>query len=112
LTGKISEAQEKRKRIEDETGLSVLDVLREFSAALPPREALALDVDDFTVASRRIRLQGRVSSFEAVDQIKESLAKSKMFKNVTTENVKKGPKGEIRFGLSIELAGGETEGGA
>ncbi len=110
LTGKIAEAQEKKKKIDDETALSILEVLREFSAALPPREALALDVDDFTVASRRIRLQGRVNSFEAVDQIKEALAKSRMFKNVATENVKKGPKGEIRFGLSIELAGDESGG--
>jgi len=109
LTGKITEAQEKKKKIDEETSLSVLDVLREFSATLPPRETLQLDVDDFTIASRRIRLQGRTTSFEAIDQIKESLIKSKMFKNVATENVKKGPKDEIRFSLSIELAG-ETAG--
>lgn len=112
LTGKISEAQEKKKKIDEETVLSVLDVLREFSSVLPPREALKLDVDDFTVAARRIRLQGRTTSFEAVDQIKTALSKSKMFKNVATENVKKGPKEEIRFSLSIELAGGEGEEGA
>jgi type IV pilus assembly protein PilM len=112
LTGKINEAQDKKKKIDEETALSVLDVLREFSSVLPPRETLQLDVDDFTVASRRIRLQGRTSSFEAIDQIKTALAKSKMFKNVATENVKKGPKNEIRFSLSIELAGGEGEEGA
>lgn len=110
LTGKIADAQEKKKKIDDETALSILDVLKEFSATLPPRETLQLDVDDFTVASRRIRLQGRTTSFEAIDQIKEALAKSKMFKNVATENVKKGPKDEIRFSLSVELAGGGEEG--
>lgn len=112
LTGKISEAQEKKKKIDEETALSVLDALRELSAVLPPRETLQLDVDDFTVASHRIRLQARTTSFEAIDQIKEALSKSKMFKNVATENVKKGPKEEIRFSLSIELAGGEVEEGA
>jgi type IV pilus assembly protein PilM len=112
LAGKITEAQDKKKKIEDETALSVLDVLREFSATLPPRDALQLDVSDFTMASRKIRLQGQVTSFEAVDQIKEALSKSKMFKNVATENVKRGPKGDVLFSLSIDVVVGDQEGGA
>ena len=113
LTGKVVEAEEKKRKIEDETQLSVLSVLKEFSQVLPPRETLLLDVDDLTIASQRIRLQGRTNSFEAVDQIKMALAKSKMFKNIATENVKKGIKDEVRFNMSIEIAGGEGgEGGA
>jgi general secretion pathway protein L len=111
LTGKINEAQEKKKKIEDETALSVLDVLREFSASLPPRDALQLDVSDFTMASHKIRLQGQTSSFEAVDEIKAALSKSKMFKNVATENVKRGPKGDILFSLSVDVSVGGDEGG-
>jgi general secretion pathway protein L len=110
LTGKITEAEEKQKKVEEELKLSVLNILREFSSTLPAREALPIDVDDLSVVSKRIRVQGRTSSFEAVDQIKTALAKSKMFKNVATENVKKGVREEIRFSISVELSEGETEG--
>lgn len=110
LTGKVSEAEEKKKKIEEETVLSVLDVVKEFSATLPPREAIQLDVDNLTVAARRVRIMGRTNSFEAVDQIKTALSKSKLFKNVATENVKKGFRDEVRFNLSAEISGGEEEG--
>lgn len=112
LTGKIGEAEDRKKKIEEEVALSILDVLKEFSTSLPPRETLQIDVDDLTIASHRIRIQGQTTSFEAVDQIKTALDKSKMFKNVAIENQKKGNKGEIRFNLSVEIAGGEEEGGA
>ncbi len=110
LTGKIADAEEKRKKVGEETSLLILDVLKEFSASLPAREELKLDVDDLTIASRRIRIQGRTSSFEAIDQIKAALGKSKFFKNVATDNVKKGVRDEVRFNLSVELVGGEEEG--
>lgn len=111
LTGKISEADEKKKKIEEETALSILDVLKEFSATLPGRNDIQLDVDDLTVASHRIRIVARTTSFEAVDQIKAALSQSKLFKNVATENVKKGRNDEIRFNLSVEIAGGKEEEG-
>ncbi|HEX5036683.1 MAG TPA: pilus assembly protein PilM [bacterium] len=111
LTGKINDAQEKKKKIEDETALSVMDALREFSAALPPRNALQLDVNDFTFASHKIRMQGQTVSFEAVEQIKAALATSKMFKNVATENVRKTPKGDVVFSVSMDVTAGAEEGG-
>lgn len=109
LSGKITETEERKKKISDETELSILEVLREFSSVLPPRETLVLDLDDLTIISRRIRLQGRTNSFEAVEQIKTALAKSKVFKNIATENVKKGRGDEVRFNMSIEV--GEKEEG-
>ena len=112
LNGKISEAEDRKKKIEDEVALSVLDVLKEFSTSLPARETLQLDVDNLTIASRRIRIQGQTTSFEAVDQIKTALGKSKMFKNVAIENQKKGSKGEIRFSLSVEIVGEDADEGA
>ncbi len=109
LTGKVQEAQEKKKKVEDETKVSILSILKEFSAVLPAKEAVALDVDNLTIISKRLRIQGRTNSFEAVDQIKTALGKSRIFKNVATENVKKGTKGEIRFNLSLEVVD-EAEG--
>jgi general secretion pathway protein L len=104
LTGKVTEAEEKQKKISDELEVSVLDALKELSTAVPPRESVVLDIDDLTIISRKIRIQGRTNSFEAVDEIKSALAKSKLFKNVATENVRKGLKDEVRFNLSIDLA--------
>ncbi len=109
LAGKTSELEEKRKKIEEETGLSVLAVLKEFSTVLPPRETLKLDVDDLTIASRRLRIRGQTTSFEAVDQIKTALAKSLLFKNVATENVRKGRQDEVQFVLSLEVADEKSE---
>ncbi len=112
LTGKMSEVQEKKKKIEEETEVSILDILKEFSSMVPPRDGAVLDVDDLTIVSRRLRIQGKTSSFEGVDQIKTALSKSKIFKNVATENVKKETKGGVRFNMSLELGGGEEgEGG-
>lgn len=110
LTGKITEAEDKKKKVDEEIKLSVLNLLKEFSAVLPPRETLQIDVDDLSIVSKRIRVQGRTNSFEAVDQIKSALAKSRIFKNVATENVKKGPREEIRFSISVEVSEGEIEG--
>ncbi len=111
LTSKISETEDKKKKIEDEVSSSVLDILKEISTTLPAREDVVLDIDEVNIASRHVRLQGSTASFEALDQIKAAITKSKMFKNITTENVKKGTKEEIRFILSFELADDTPEGG-
>ncbi|QQR80930.1 MAG: hypothetical protein IPJ69_01915 [Deltaproteobacteria bacterium] len=87
--------------------------MKEISISLPARDAVAIDIDELNIASRHVRLQGSTVSFEALDQIKAAVMKSKMFKNITTENVKKGSKEEIRFILSMELADDVSqEGGA
>ncbi len=103
VSGRINEAEEKRKKIEDEIEFSVLNVLREFSTTLPPRESFQVDVDDFSYAAKRVHIQGKTTSFEAVDKIKTALSQAKLFKNVATENVRKGAADEVRFSLSFEL---------
>lgn len=112
LTSKISETEDKKKKMEDEVSSSVLNVLKEISTTLPAKEEVILDIDEVNIASRRVRLQGSTASFEALDQIKAAIGKSKMFKNMTTENVKKGTKEEIRFILSFEVVDENVEGGA
>ncbi len=104
LGGKISDAQERKRKIEEEISLKSLDILKEFSAVLPARANVVLDVDDLTLASRRVRIQGVTDSFESVDQIKDALSKSRLFKNIAVENVKKGLREEVRFTLSVEIA--------
>ena len=114
LTGRVTEASEKKKKLQEEISLSVLDILKEVSATLPAKEAVTLDIDDMTLAQDHLRMSGKTNSFEAVDQIKTSIAKSTRFKNVTTDNVRKGIGDQIRFDLSMDLKdlkGSEGTGG-
>ncbi|MBI1908901.1 MAG: pilus assembly protein PilM [Deltaproteobacteria bacterium] len=110
LNGKIQEVRDKKRRLEEETSLSVLKLLKEISTVIPEKANLVVDMDNLNIVSNKIRLQGRTNSFESVDKLKESLSRSPLFKNVTTGNVKKGVKDEIKFDLSLEVRVGE-EGG-
>ena len=56
------------------------------------------------MAGDRIRIEGRTTSFEAVDKIKQSVAKSALFQNVSTGNVKKGADNLISFNLTMQVA--------
>jgi len=112
LSGRVGEVMEKKRKLEEETSLSVVEVLQEVSRILPSRETLEVDVDMFSVAAGRIRFTGKTISFEAVDQIKTALTASPRFQNVATTNVRKGVGDIVKFDISFELKKGEAEGGA
>ena len=78
-------------------------ILLEISKLIPPKEEVMLDVDDLNYTGDVIRLDGRTTSFDAVDKLKSSLSGSKLFKNVTTRNVSKGLNDEIKFSLSMDV---------
>lgn len=88
-----------------------LALLLELSKRMPPKEEVKIDVDDFSFTGDHIRIDGRTVSFEAVDKIKNSLSQSPQFKNVTTQNVVKGLRDEIKFSLSMDVAQAIAEGG-
>lgn len=108
LGGRINEMQEKKRKINEELSLSILDILNEISSKLPPGEKLKVDIDSFTLAAGRIRLSGKTNSFEAVDQVKSALSQSTKFKEVATENVRKGVGDEVKFDISMALKGEEN----
>ncbi len=110
LDGKISEMKDRQKKMEEEVTLSVMEVLKGISSTMPPREQLTMDINELTLVSKRVRLQGDTNSFEAIDLIKNGLSQSPLFKNISTGNVRKGPKGEVKFDMSFDLVDGE-EGG-
>ncbi len=112
LTGRINEMSDKKKRLEEELSLSVLEILKEVSTAFPPREEVPVDLDDFTVTGGTIRLNGRTNSFEGVDKIKSALTLSPRFQNVSTDNVRKGLKEEVKFDITLELKREEAADGA
>ena len=79
-----------------------MDVLKDASSSLPDRNDVQVDIEDFNYSAGRLKLSGRTTSFEAVDKIKIALEKSGKFKSVTTGNVRKGVKDDIKFDLSME----------
>jgi type IV pilus assembly protein PilM len=111
LSGRILSLKEKKDRIEEETSLSVLDVVKEISMIVPEKEKVAMDIDELNFAGIRLRIKGRTKTFEEVDRIKTALTNSKHFKEVSTGNVRKGVRDEVKFDLSMDVVVKE-EGGA
>ena len=109
LKGKEGELTEKKKQLNILFAASPLDLFKEISERLPNRQEVALDMESLSIATDRISLSGSTTSFEAVDRIKQSLEKSELFKNVSTGNVRKGVKGEVKFDVAIDLV--KQEGG-
>lgn len=83
---------------------SVLKLLLEISQKIPAKEEISIDVDDFSFTGDHVTIEGRTVSYQAVDKIRDALTASPLFKNVTTQNVSKGVRDEIKFSLALDLA--------
>lgn len=103
IKGKQNEMRERIAKLEEILGLSPLDVLAEISKTLPSREELTLDVNNLSISQSRATFSGATDSFESVDRIKRALEKAPLFRNVTSGNVRKGVKGEIKFDVAMEI---------
>lgn len=100
------------ERVQELTALSEsspLDVLREISTLAPARSEVVLDVNKLTIATDRILMSGSTDSFESVDRMKFALEGSPLFENVTSGNVHKGTKGEVKFDLTMDIVGRKEE---
>ena len=105
LKSNEEEMKERTKRLEAMVNVSVLDVLKDISSQLPPREQLALDVERMELKEGKVLIGGHANSFEAVDKIRDALGKSEKFENVQTNNVGKGVKDEIKFEVRFGVKG-------
>jgi len=111
LKGKKAEISDRIEKLKAAMGFSPLDVLKEISQLMPPKNEVAVDVEDISITQDRLTLSGRTNSFETVDKVKMAMEKSDHFKNITTGNVRKGTKGEIKFDLAMEIKQpGEAQG--
>lgn len=105
----VPQIQEKtialERRTEDLAGFSAagaLTVLAELSSAVP--RDLDLKVDELSLDSGRLRLDGMVSSFDAVDRIKSILEESAVFENVKVQNARVGADASrVTFRLQMEV---------
>ncbi|MFH1875120.1 MAG: pilus assembly protein PilM [Pseudomonadota bacterium] len=103
LKGKRAEINERINVLAGAMGVSPLDILKKISELMPAKDEITIDVKDMNIAQDRVTLSGETNSFENVDKIKLEMERSKRFKNVSTGNVRKGTKGEIKFDLSMEI---------
>ncbi|MBX7147837.1 pilus assembly protein PilM [bacterium] len=108
VNGRVNELKPQLEAIRAlKEGPSPLEILLEVSSKFPPKEDVAIDVDKFNIIDNQVRLEGRTVSFEAVDKMKELLATSSLFANISTIRVEKGLRDEIRFSLSMDIKVGE-----
>lgn len=111
IKGRQAEIDERISELKSVTGVSPLDILKEISSVLPPRDELKLEVTDVSISKEKVTLDGMVQDFKAVDTVRQSLEKSGAFENVTSGNVRKGVKGEVKFSMSMDIMLGKREEG-
>ena len=82
--------------------LSVLKLLKEIHARIPAQ--IEVEMTDMELNRDGIRMSGRTSSFEAVDQITKNLSSSPYFAEVRRESSRSVEKGKaVEFKLRILL---------
>lgn len=82
--------------------VTALDLFKEVTEKMPAEQKVILF--EFSLEGDKIRLSGETTSFEAADKIKEGLAKSNFFKEVTLSDAKIGAEqNKIKFRINITL---------
>ncbi|MFH1831027.1 MAG: pilus assembly protein PilM [Pseudomonadota bacterium] len=109
IKGRQAEIDERIRELASVSGISPLDILKEISMILPSRDELTLEVTDLGISKGKVTLDGVVTDFKAVDTVRQALEKSGMFANVTSGNVRKGVKGEVKFSMSMDIELGKEE---
>lgn len=105
------EIVDKIGEFENVSGVRAIDILKEVSARLPPRDKLKVDINKLSIAKERIMMAGSTTSETDVDTVIKSYEGSSMFENVVRGSTKRGTKGETKFDLTMELKKPGEEGG-
>ncbi len=101
-TEKLDVLKRKSEALTGLTGGSALRALSRLSALVPADVALRLN--ELSYDSRKLRLEGAVSSFDAVDKIKASLETDPMFSQVQVQNARVGADvNKVTFRLVMEV---------
>jgi hypothetical protein len=99
---KLQQLQKKAADLSGFDGVGALAVLTQLSAAIP--EGIALKIDEFSYDSKKLRLEGTVSSFDSVDKVKNALDQDPFFAEVQVQNARVGADmNRITFRLQMEV---------
>ncbi len=83
-------------------GAGALSVLSDMSRSIP--DDADLRIDEFALESGRLRVEGSVPSFDAVDRVKTALEKLPTFASVQVQNARVGADaGRVTFRLQAEV---------
>jgi general secretion pathway protein L len=79
-----------------------LSILAGLSAAIP--DDVSLKLDELSYDSKKLRFEGSVSSFDAVDRIKAALESEPLFTDVQVQNARVGADlNKVTFRLQMEV---------
>ncbi|MBI1818813.1 MAG: PilN domain-containing protein, partial [Nitrospirae bacterium] len=77
-----------------------LGVLKELTVQIP--KEVKIDINELSVDFDKVRIEGETVSFESLDQIKESLGKIKLFREITVADAKmNAEESKVRFKLEM-----------
>lgn len=98
---KIRELDDRLKAFGGLTGaqLSGLPLLHEISVHIPAE--IVVNVDNLTIATDTIDINGSTTSYDDVVKLKEAVEKSQFLKNVKIQNTKQDTDGKVSFKLTI-----------
>jgi len=83
-------------------GPNVIDLLRELSIRIPKEYDIL--IQEIIFQQDRVRVKGRVESFELFDRVKNALSKSKVFQEIKIEEANiKGKGNQVSFSIILEL---------
>ncbi|MGA1843425.1 MAG: pilus assembly protein PilM [bacterium] len=85
-------------------GPNVIDLLRELSIRIPKEYDIL--VQEIVFQQDRVRVKGRVETFELFDRVKNGLSKSRLFQEIRIEEANiKGKGNQVSFNIILELKG-------
>jgi len=91
-----------RSQVYGAGGTTPMGYLKAVSAAIPPE--LSVDVFDFSVEGRRLRMEAQAASFDAIDQIKQLLLALPEFSEVRVSDAKMNARGDrVKFRVHATL---------
>jgi general secretion pathway protein L len=102
IKGKLDELNKKMADLSGLQGRGALSVLAGLSAAIP--DDVSLKLDELSYDSKKLRFEGSVSSFDAVDRIKAALESEPLFTDVQVQNARVGADlNKVTFRLQMEV---------
>jgi general secretion pathway protein L len=99
---KLERLQSRMEELSGFDGAGALNVLTRLSAAIP--KEISLKIDEISYDSKKVRLEGTVSSFDAVDRVKNALESEALFADVQVQNARVGADvNKVTFRLQMEI---------
>ncbi|UCG37755.1 MAG: PilN domain-containing protein [bacterium] len=102
VSEKLQQLDRRARDLAGFEGAGALHVLTRLSAAIPGE--IQLKVEELSYDSSKLRLDGTISSFDAVDRLKGALEKEPLFSGVQLQNAKVGADAsKVNFRLQMEI---------